>query len=46
MLAFDRDGHFLTGWGDGRLRDAHGIYIGPDDHVYVTAESESQGGFR
>ena len=28
ILVFDGDGNFLGGWGDGRLRDAHGIYIG------------------
>ncbi|MBI4504690.1 MAG: hypothetical protein HY691_04080, partial [Chloroflexi bacterium] len=25
ILVFDSDGNFLCGWGDGRLRDAHGI---------------------
>jgi peptidylglycine monooxygenase len=35
MLVFDSDGRFLTAWGTGRLTDAHGIYIGPDDHIYV-----------
>jgi peptidylglycine monooxygenase len=42
MLVFDRDGHFLAGWGDGRLRDAHGIYIGPDDHVYLCNRDEHE----
>jgi peptidylglycine monooxygenase len=35
VLVFDREGHLLTTWGAGRLRDAHGIYVGPDDHVYL-----------
>jgi peptidylglycine monooxygenase len=42
MLVFDADGNFLTGWGDGRLRDAHGIYIGPDDHLYVCNRDEHE----
>jgi peptidylglycine monooxygenase len=42
VLVFDRDGHFLDGWGDGRLRDAHGIYVGPDDHVYVCNRDEHE----
>jgi peptidylglycine monooxygenase len=42
VLVFDADGNFLTGWGDGRLRDAHGIYIGPDDHVYVCNRDEHE----
>jgi peptidylglycine monooxygenase len=42
VLVFDAEGHFLTGWGDGRLRDAHGIYIGPDDHVYVCNRDEHE----
>jgi peptidylglycine monooxygenase len=42
ILVFDRDGHFLTGWGDGRLRDAHGIYTGADDHLYVCNRDEHE----
>lgn len=42
VLVFDGEGHFLSGWGDGRLRDAHGIYIGPDDHVYVCNRDEHE----
>jgi hypothetical protein len=42
MLVFDRDGNFLTGWGEGRLRDAHGIYVGPDDHIYVCNRDEHE----
>jgi DNA-binding beta-propeller fold protein YncE len=42
VLVFDGDGNFLSGWGDGRLRDAHGIYIGPDDHVYVCNRDEHE----
>ncbi len=42
ILVFNSDGDFLTGWGGGRLRDAHGIFIGPDDHVYVCNRDEHE----
>ena len=34
VLIFDRDGNFLSTWGEGRFVRAHGITIGPDDSVY------------
>jgi len=36
VLVFDRDGNFLQAWGSKAIRDPHGIYIGPDDIVYLT----------
>jgi len=42
VLIFDGDGHFLTAWGSERLRDAHGIFIGPDDHVYLCNRDEHE----
>jgi peptidylglycine monooxygenase len=42
VLVFDRDGQFVTAWGDGRLRDAHGLFIGADDHVYVCNRDEHE----
>jgi hypothetical protein len=36
VIVFDRDGHFITSWGEGIIRRAHGIHIGPDDAVYLT----------
>ncbi len=36
VLVFDRDGRFLSSWGEGLFRRAHGITIGPDDSVYCT----------
>lgn len=42
ILVFDKDGNFLTGWGDGRLRDAHGIYVGPDDRIYACNRDEHE----
>jgi streptogramin lyase len=34
VMVFDRDGNFLSAWGDGVFGNAHGITIGPDDSVY------------
>ena len=42
ILVFDADGNLLAAWGDGRIRDAHGIYIGPDDHLYVCNRDEHE----
>jgi peptidylglycine monooxygenase len=42
ILVFDRDGRFLHAWGSQRLRDAHGIFVGPDDHVYVCNRDEHE----
>jgi DNA-binding beta-propeller fold protein YncE len=36
VIVFDRDGRFLTSWGEGRFVRPHGIFIGPDDAVYCT----------
>jgi len=42
ILVFDSDGNFLDGWGEGRLRDAHGIYAGADGHIYVCNRDEHE----
>jgi len=36
VVVFDRDGRFLTSWGEGTFVRAHGIHIGDDDSVYCT----------
>jgi DNA-binding beta-propeller fold protein YncE len=36
VIVFDRDGRFITSWGEGVFKRAHGIHIGPDDAVYCT----------
>ena len=36
IMVFDRDGSFVTSWGEGVFARAHGITIGPDDSVYCT----------
>ena len=38
MMVFDRDGNFLTSWGEGLISRAHGITIGPDDTIYCTED--------
>lgn len=34
MIVLDRDGNFLTSWGDDILKDAHGIFIDAEDNIY------------
>jgi len=36
VIVFDRDGKFLRAWGEGLIRRAHGIGIGPDGTVWLT----------
>ena len=36
MVVFDREGNFLTSWGDDILKDAHGIFIDAADNIYCT----------
>ena len=36
MIVFDRDGTFLRSWGEGLIRRAHGINIGPDGSIWLT----------
>ena len=36
IIVFDRRGTFLRAWGEGMIRRAHGITIGPDDSVWLT----------
>src|SRR5437762_303631 len=36
VIILDRDGQFLSSWGEGQFQRAHGIFIGPDDAVYCT----------
>ncbi|MAG35884.1 MAG: hypothetical protein CL878_06540 [Dehalococcoidia bacterium] len=35
LLIFERDGSFVTSWGEGVLEDAHGLFVAPDGSVYV-----------
>ena len=36
LMIFDREGNFLTSWGEGQFKRPHGITIGPDDMLYCT----------
>ncbi len=36
VIQFDRTGTFRRAWGEGIVRRAHGITIGPDDSVWLT----------
>ncbi len=36
LMVFDREGNFLTSWGEGQFKRPHGITIGPDDMLYCT----------
>ena len=35
ILVFDRDGGFISAWGEGLFRYPHGLYIDSQDFVYV-----------
>ena len=36
VMVFDKQGEFLSAWGEGVFARPHGITIGPDDTVYCT----------
>ncbi len=36
IMVFDRNGNFLTSWGKGYFKRAHGSCIGPDGSIYCT----------
>jgi DNA-binding beta-propeller fold protein YncE len=36
VRVYERDGTFITAWGQGQFVRPHGIFIGPDDIVYCT----------
>ena len=36
LIIFDREGNFLSSWGEGTFQRPHGITIGPDDSLYCT----------
>jgi len=40
MIVFDREGNFLRSWGEGLFHRAHGIHIGPDEHLYCTDDGD------
>jgi DNA-binding beta-propeller fold protein YncE len=40
VMIFDRDGKFISSWGEGLFVRPHGICIGPDDAVYCTDDND------
>ena len=40
VMVFDRDGSFAQMWGAGQFVRPHGIFIGPDDRVYLTDDKD------
>ena len=39
LIVLDRDGNFLTSWGEGSLPDAHGMYIDSEENLYMPVKS-------
>ena len=40
VIVFDRDGKFLTSWGEGVFDIPHGITIGPDGSIYCVDQGD------
>jgi len=40
MMVFDRDGNFLRAWGEGLFPRAHGVYMAPDDTIWLTDDGD------
>ncbi len=40
VMVFDRDGALVHSWGSGQFVRPHGIFIGPDDSVYLTDDQD------
>ena len=36
MMVFDRDGEFITSWGEGVFTKAHNVRVSPDGYVFCT----------
>ena len=36
MIVLDREGQFQRSWGEGAFNRAHGMWMGPDDMLYLT----------
>ena len=39
LIILDRDGNFITSWGEGVLDDAHGMYIDSDENIYLPVKN-------
>jgi len=40
VIIFDRDGNFISSWGEGIFERPHGIALGPDDTLYCTDDGD------
>jgi DNA-binding beta-propeller fold protein YncE len=40
MVVFDRDGAFVTSWGEDIFTRAHGIHMAPDDTIFCTDDGD------
>ena len=40
MIVFDRDGNFLRSWGEGVFPRAHGVFMAPDDTIWLTDDGD------
>ena len=40
MIVFDREGNFITSWGEGVFKRAHGLHIDRNDHLYCTDDGD------
>lgn len=39
VTVFNRDGNFITSWGEGQFRRPHHAFIAPDDTIYLTDDA-------
>jgi DNA-binding beta-propeller fold protein YncE len=40
MIVFDRAGNFLRSWGEGVFPRAHGVFMAPDDTIWLTDDGD------
>ncbi|MCH7990518.1 MAG: hypothetical protein IID46_15360, partial [Planctomycetes bacterium] len=40
LIVFDSEGNFLQSWGEGKFVRPHGIWIGPDDMLYLSDDQD------
>ena len=39
LIVLDREGNYLSSWGEGALPDAHGMFIDGDDNLYMPVKN-------
>jgi DNA-binding beta-propeller fold protein YncE len=40
MIVFDREGNFLRAWGEGLFPRAHGVFVAPDQTLWLTDDGD------